>query len=86
MANPDELDFDEFVLSMMDVTFSSAIDNTVLSSDFEDNLLHNVSNEEQRSEEGNVGEEEENIQSRPSLWKNVTTIDPGPPKTIPIYM
>lgn len=70
MANPDDPDFDEFVLGIMDATFSSAIDDTVLASDIEDNLLHNVSSEGDSSEEGDIEHvnRENEGRPRPSTW------------------
>lgn len=87
MANSDDEHFDEFVLGVMDASFSTVIDE-VEENEQEDVLLHNVS----ESDDDNSDSEQSQIQpqtvQRPiqnNCWTNVTVNDFGPSHTIPLY-
>ncbi|XP_046666454.1 piggyBac transposable element-derived protein 4-like [Homalodisca vitripennis] len=83
MANPDDSDFDDFVLGAMNATVSSEIGDNIIASDLEDTVLHNFSDEEEDiSDEEGV---QRNIPGRPNQWDNVSNNDPGPSTTIPVY-
>lgn len=83
MANPDESDF---VNGAMNATFSSAIADDDISSDFENNILHNISNEESSDDE-QLQVIQQNIPGRPNPneWSNVSDVDFGSTTPIPIY-
>lgn len=90
MANPDDSDFDDFVMGAMNCTFSSAINDNSDSSDLEDILLHN----EPAGTDIESEIDDEDIQQVAQIpvhnpgepnWLNVSNNDPGPSNVIPIY-
>lgn len=100
MQNPDDPEFDEFVLGLMDATFSSVYNPDDDRSEEDDILLHNISASEPENDEAEEFIEDldhltqpttsttgrpKNVIQPDNSWKNVTDSDPGPSCTIPIY-
>lgn len=96
MANPDDSDFDDFVEGAMNATFSSAILDDSVSSEFEDNILHNNGSDDELSDVSDDLTVQQHNTGRPTppmqlpnshrlAWTDVTNNDPGPTMTIPIF-
>lgn len=88
MANPDDSDFDDFVLGAMNATFSSAVADDDVSSDFDNNILHNISDEDSSDDEQSVQGAQQVIPGMPfanNQWNNVSSNDFGPATSIPLY-
>lgn len=93
MANPDDPDFDTFVSDLMNATCSSAIDFEELEQEeVENTILHNIS----ASDNDSVSDTDiptpqaTVVHGRPTnlvndQWIDVTSNDPGPSHSIPIY-
>lgn len=90
MAHVDDPGYDEFVQDIMNTTMSSAYNMDL--SDDEDELLHNVSDDNLTDDGQSESEDIPPYVPTPTQlatpidgWNNVTDMDPGPSKTIPIF-
>lgn len=86
MANPDDSDFEDFVIGAMDCTFSSVINDYSDDSEANDSLLHNlpISDLEDESDENVIQPAQVLLAGEPN-WCDVSNGDPGPTNTVPIY-
>ncbi|KAG8256014.1 hypothetical protein J6590_078396 [Homalodisca vitripennis] len=73
-------DFDDFVLGVMNATFSSAVEDD----EQQDIILHNLS-ESETDPEVESEASTSNKSTRNLSWTEVSNSDPGPSHTIPIY-
>lgn len=91
MANPDDEDFDQFVLGVMDASFSTVVDE--IEDDEQANIILNNVSDSDESDDSSGNRSDNSGRPIPMLqpsishdqWNNVTANDPGPSRIIPIY-